>query len=164
MVPRRSHIIRFFPLFLCGLLFVWNVQGTAQTSVASTAKASSSELVSQLSKGLSISPTQAKGGAGSLFALAKSRLSTDEFSKVAAAVPGMGGLLKAAPSVGGSSGLSSLESALPGNMGRMAETAEAFNKLGLSPSMAEKFLPIMSKFVGSNGGSGTASLLEKALK
>ena len=46
----------------------------------------------------------------------------------------------------------------------MAEVAGAFHKLGLSPEMAGKFLPIMSKFVESRGGQGTASLLEKALK
>jgi hypothetical protein len=159
----RLQIIKLVA-FLFAILLVCNSQSLAQTSAVNTAKATSSDLVSQLSKGLSITPTQAKGGAGSLFSLAKSRLSTDEFSKISAAVPGMGGLLKAAPAVGGSSELSSLESALPGNMGKMAEAAEAFNKLGLSPSMAEKFLPIMTKFVGSNGGLGTASLLEKAFK
>ena len=60
--------------------------------------------------------------------------------------------------------LSSLESSLPGGMGRMAEVAEAFHKLGLSPEMAVKFVPVMTKFVESKGGASTASLLEKALK
>jgi hypothetical protein len=73
-------------------------------------------------------------------------------------------LLKAAPAPSENSGLSSLESALPGNMGRTAEAAEAFHKLGLSPEMAGKFLPIMSKYVETRGGSSTAELLEKALK
>jgi hypothetical protein len=49
-------------------------------------------------------------------------------------------------------------------MGRMAEAAEAFHKLGLSPEMAGEFLPIMSKYVETRGGSSTAGLLEKALK
>src|SRR5215472_16778791 len=55
------------------------------------------ELVGQLTKQLSVSSAQASGGAGALFNLAKSRLSSDEFSKVAGAVPGMDGLLQAAP-------------------------------------------------------------------
>ena len=46
----------------------------------------------------------------------------------------------------------------------MAEAAEAFHKLGLSPEMAGKFLPIMSKYVEARGGSSTTALLEKALK
>jgi Protein of unknown function VcgC/VcgE (DUF2780) len=120
--------------------------------------------VGQLTKGLSITRTQARGGAGALFALAKSRLSAEEFSKVSAAVPGMNGLLKAAPAVPEPSELSSLESSLPGGMGRMAEAAEAFHKLGLSPEMAGRFVPVMTKFVESKGGLSTASLLEKALK
>ena len=99
-----------------------------------------------------------------MFALAKSRLSAAEFSKVSSAVPGMSGLLKAAPAVSQPSEFSGLESALPGNMGRMAEVAEAFHKLGMSPEMAGKFLPIMTKFVETKGGASTASLLEKALK
>jgi hypothetical protein len=133
----------------------------AQSTVATT---SSSTLVGQLTKSLSVTPTQARGGAGSLFALAKSRLSADEFSKVSSAVPGMSGLLKAAPAVTGNSEFSGLESSLPGNMGRTVEVAEAFHKLGLSPEMAGKFVPVMTKYVESRGGSSTASLLEKALK
>jgi hypothetical protein len=133
----------------------------AQSTVAT---GSSATLVGQLTKGLSVTPTQARGGAGSLFALAKSRLSADEFSKVSSAVPGMSGLLKAAPAVTGNSEFSGLESSLPGNMGRTVEVAEAFHKLGLSPEMAGKFVPVMTKYVESRGGSSTASLLEKALK
>ena len=147
---------------LCGTVALATALAQAQT--ASTTKLASSALVSQLSKELSITHTQAKGGAGTLFTLAKNRLSADEFSKVSSAVPGMSGLLKAAPAMGGSSEFSSMESMLPGNMGRMAEAAEAFHKLGLSPEMATKFVPVMTKFVESRGGSETASLLEKAWK
>ena len=147
---------------LCGFVVLgMNVQ--AQTPVATPA--TSPSLVRQLTKGLSITPTQARGGAGSLFALAKTRLSEDEFGKVSSAVPGMSGLLKAAPPLSEPhSELSSLESSLPGGMGRTVEVAEAFHKLGLSPSMAAKFIPVMTKFVESKGGLSTASLLEKALK
>ena len=149
---------------LCGLFVLAGVHVQAQSSVTQSTKNSSSELVGQLTKGLSITHSQARGGAGTLFALAKSRLSAEEFSKVSSAVPGMNGLLKAAPPLAGHSELSSLESSLPGGMGRMAEVAEAFHKLGLSPEMAGKFVPVMTKFVESKGGLSTASLLEKALK
>ena len=140
------------------------VYSYGQNSVVQSTASSGSGLVSQLTKGLSVSPTQARGGAGALFALAKTRLTPDEFSKVSSAVPGMSSLLKAAPEVGGHSELSSLESELPGGMGRMAEVAEAFHKLGLSPEMAGKFVPFMMKYVEHRGGLSTASLLEKALK
>ena len=149
---------------LLTVLCVFTANLYAQTSAITSA---GTGLISQLSKGLSISPTQAKGGAGTLFSLAKSRLTEDEFGKISSSVPGMSGLLKAAPPLTHQSEFSSIESELPGSMGsmgRMAEAAEAFHKLGLSPEMAVKFLPIMSKFVESRGGSETAGLLEKALK
>jgi hypothetical protein len=147
-------------IWLCGFCVITKLQVQAQNSTTH----SSSELVKQLTKGLSITPTQARGGAGTLFALAKSRLSAEEFGKIASVVPGMSGLLKASPALSQTSEFSGLESALPGNMGRVAEAAEAFHKLGLSPEMAAKFVPIMSKFVETKGGSSTAALLEKALK
>jgi hypothetical protein len=146
------------------VLCVYAANLYAQTSAVASA---GSGLITQLSKGLAISPTQAKGGAGTLFSLAKSRLTENEFSKVSSSVPNMGSLLKAAPPLTHQSDFSSLESELPGSMGsmgRMAEAAEAFHKLGLSPEMAGKFLPIMSKYVESRGGSESAGLLEKALK
>ena len=95
----------------------------------------SPELVGELTKGLSVTPQQATGGAGTLFGLAKSRLSPPDFSKVAAVVPGMGSFLKAAPSTGGGSGLSGLTGSLPGNVGGLASAATLFQKLGLSPAM-----------------------------
>jgi hypothetical protein len=164
MTSRRHRFLaRLAAVCFCGLFVPGGAQVRAQTSIP-TSTGSGSSLVGQLSQQLSISRPQAQGGAGSLFALAKSRMSSDEFSKVAAAVPGMSRLLKAAPATGQSSELAGLGGSLPGNMGRTVEVAEAFHKLGLSPEMAGKFVPIMSKFVELRGGSSTASLLEKALK
>jgi Protein of unknown function VcgC/VcgE (DUF2780) len=151
--------------WLYGLFLLAGVQVVlAQSSVAPSATSSSSELVGQLTEGLSISRKQARGGAGALFALAKSRLSAEEFSKLSSAVPGMNGLLKAAPALAEHSELSNLENSLPGGMGRTAQVGEAFHKLGLSPEMAGKFVPVMTKFVEVKGGLSTASVLEKALK
>jgi Protein of unknown function VcgC/VcgE (DUF2780) len=161
MKLKNRSLVLCAAIWLCGLCVSLKVQVQAQSAAATS---SSSGLVTQLTKGLSITPTQARDGAGTLFGLAKSRLNADEFSKIASAVPGMSGLLKAAPPSSQNSEFSGLESSLPGNMGRTLEAAEAFHKLGLSPEMATKFVPIMSKFVETKGGSSTAALLEKALK
>lgn len=134
----------------------------AQTAPATTT--ASTGLIGSLTKGLSVTPTQAKGGAGALFGLAKSRLSADEFGKVSSAVPGMSSLLKAAPVSGQSSELSALEGSMPGNLGTLASVASAFHKLGMSPEMAGKFVPVMTKYVEARGGSSTAGLLDKAWK
>jgi hypothetical protein len=135
-------------------------------AVALDVQAQSPELVGQLTKQLSVTPDQATGGAGALFNLAKSRLSAGDFSKVAGAVPGMDGLLKAAPKAesGGSSALGSLGSKLPGGAGGLASVAGSFQSLGLSPDMAAKFVPVMTKFLESKGGSSVGSLFAGAMK
>ena len=134
----------------------------AQSSNPTGAKPSP-ELVGQLTKELSVTPAQATGGAGALFGVAKKRLSAADFSKVAAAVPGMGGFLKAAPSTS-NGGLGSLAGSLPGGASGLASTAASFQKLGLSPDMVQKFVPILTKFVEGKAGASTAALLAGGLK
>jgi len=138
-------------------------QAAAQAPATTPSETPSPELVSMLTKELNINPEQATGGAGALFGLAKSRLKPEEFSKVAAAVPGMGGFLKAAPKQGGGSAWGSLGSALSGGSGGLASIAGAFESLGLSPDMVSKFIPLLTKFVQSKGGANVASLLSSAL-
>ena len=144
-------------------------QARAQTPAARTAGARtpSPELVGRLTKELSVTPEQAVGGAGALFGLAKSRLKPEDFTKVAGVVPGMDGLLKAAPKPkqgGAEDALSTLGSVLPGKAGGLASVAGAFKSLGLPPETAIKFVPIMTKFVDLKGGAGVAKLLGGALK
>src|SRR2546430_16338330 len=67
----------------------------------STAYAAASELVGALTQQLGVTEQQATGGAGAIFGLAKSKLSPDNFGQVASVVPGMEGLLQAAPTGGG---------------------------------------------------------------
>src|SRR3954463_6092839 len=71
----------------------------------------SPELVSALSKQLGSTPKQAEGAAGSLFGVAKSKLSPADWAKVAGAVPGMDGLLKAAPATSNATGATALAGA-----------------------------------------------------
>jgi hypothetical protein len=95
------------------ILASFEAVGGCRPKLSRFSKAGFHQFVGQLTKQLSITCPQARGGAGALFALAKSRLSADEFGKVSAAVPGMNGLLKAAPAPSESSELSSLESPVP---------------------------------------------------
>ena len=124
----------------------------------------SPELIGNLTKQLSITPEQAIGGSGALFRLAKGKLKPEEFTKVSGAVPGMEGLLKAAPEQKSADGLEAMTSMLPGKAGELASVASSFKSLGLSPSMAVKFIPIMTKFVDLKGGASVAKLLGGALK
>src|SRR6478609_2842102 len=130
-------------------------QSGAPTSAASTAAQASPELVGALSTELGSTPEQAAGAAGALFGVAKSRLNSNDFSQVANAVPGMDMLLKAAPQAGGpvgTSGLSSLSN-MAGAAGGLAAAASAFSKLGLSPDLVAKAIPILTSFVSKSGGA-----------
>lgn len=156
---------RFDQLRIAGAtgLCLFFISFAGQTQAASA----SPELTKQLTDQLSITPAQASGGAGALFGLAKSRLNPADFSKVAATVPGIDSLIKSAPAAtggGGIPGISQIKGSLPGGLGGLASVAGAFQKLGLSPDMASKFVPILTKFVESKGGASVASSLAGALK
>ena len=130
----------------------------AEKTVAQTA---SPDLVGQLVSELSITPSQAEGAAATVLNQAKGKLSVDDFAKVAAAVPNMEGLLKAAPAA--AKGADLLSSA-GGAVGAAAATASTLSKLGLKPETIVKVAPAVVKFVQTKGGAQVASLLAGALK
>jgi len=106
----------------------------------------------------SLTPVQAQGAAGTLFGQAKSKLSAEDFAKIAGVVPNMDGLLKAAPggeAKGGAKG---------GGLGTTLAVAGALSKLGLKPDQILKITPALVKVVQSKGGAEVASLLAGALK
>lgn len=128
------------------------------------------ELVGALAKEIGSTPEQAEGAAGALFGLAKSRLKAEEWTKVAGAVPGMDGLLKAAPAatagaggvLGALSGAGGLGSV--GDIGGLASATDAFKKLGLKPEMVAKAVPVLTNYVSKAGGADVGNLLAGALK
>jgi len=151
---------------LVGLVVVGAVALGAHPSAAqstpstiSAAAKASPELVSELSKELGSTPDQAAGAAGSLFGFAKSQLKPEEFSKVAAAVPGMASLLHAAPKTGKNS-----LSAMAGSAAGLASLAGSFQKLGLKPEMVAQAVPILTSFVTKSGGTDVGQLLSSVLK
>ncbi len=149
----------------CLLMLLAAGVAQAQTSPTPTPKNPNADLVGMLTSQLNVTPAQATGGAGAIFSLAKNRLSPSDFSKLAAAVPGMNGFLKAAPSGGAAaSSLDSLGGAVPGNLGGLTSLAGAFQSLHLSPQMVGKFVPVMENYVASKGGSSVASLFTGALQ
>jgi hypothetical protein len=79
----------------------------------------------------------------------------------------MASLLKAAPALGGAvgtSGASAALSQLAGSASGLAAAASAFQKLGLSPELVAKAIPVLTSFVGKTGGAGVAGLLAGVLK
>jgi hypothetical protein len=139
----------------------------AQT-VPDVSKTANPELVGALAKELGATPQQAEGAAGALFGAAKTKMPAADWAKVAAAVPGLDGLLKAAPAAsasgGGNAGAAAGALAMAGGGGGLAGATAAFTKLGLKPEMVAKAIPILTQYVTKSGGANVASLLAGALK
>jgi hypothetical protein len=128
-------------------------QAAAPTTVEQTA---SPELVGELVKEVGVTPAQAQSAAGALFGVAKTKLSAEDFGKVAGAVPNMDGLLKAAPAADKSNPLASL--------GTTMAVAGTLSKLGLKPDQIARFTPALVKVVQSKAGAEIGKLLAGALK
>ena len=161
------------PRLVCAALLILALAGsTAATSAqtqapgdkAAAAAKASPELISALSKEIGGTPEQAAGAAGALFSVAKSKLSADQFAQVAKAVPGMSSLLSAAPAVTGATGTSGAISQATGAASGLASAATAFSKLGLSPDMVGKAVPVLTNFVTKSGGAEVGKILAGALK
>ena len=144
---------------------------TATPTVPATTTGNS--LTGLLMQQLGVTQPQAEGGAGAIFQLAKSKMQGEAFAKLSNSVPGMQGLLAAAPvakSVGGGGSLGgivgdleSLAGKSGGAAGNLIGLASSFQQLGLSPSMVQKFVPVVVQYVQGNGGSAVAGVLQAAL-
>ena len=125
------------------------------------------ELIQLLTESLGVQESQAEGGAGLLFQLAKDKLGDDDFAKVASYVPGIENLLSSAPEAGGMmgalGGLASPPIAEAAGIGSLMSLAGGFSKLGLDSGMIAQFLPIILSFVQNQGGDEIKNLLENVL-
>lgn len=131
--------------------------------------AETSGLISLLTDQLGITDTQAEGGSGALLRYAKQKLSTDDFSKVAGAMPETETLIKAAPPVEGlAAKLGSASSLLGGGeasgaVSSMAVLTKSFSSLGLDSGMIGKFVPIILEYAQGKGGGAVSSILKSVL-
>lgn len=118
-------------------------------------QSASPELVADFAKGLSVSPAQAQGAAGALLSQAKSQMPAADFGQVAKAIPGIDGLLAAAPALGGGAA---------GKLGGMMALAGSFKQLGLDPALVGKAIPLLTGFLNNKGAAGAAKALAAVLK
>jgi hypothetical protein len=121
--------------------------------------------VGLLANELGSSTKQAEGAAGSLFRLAKTRMTPENFDKLTATIPDMDGLLKAAPKLDAKAGgAGALAQAVGGEaVGGLVGVTQSFQKLGLKPEMVKKAVPVLTNFVGKKGGADLATLLADSL-
>ena len=156
-----NRAISWSVVILVAAAFVAPASVRAQTSAAGA----SSELVSQLAKELGSTTKQAEGAAGSLFRLAKTRMTPENFGKVTSAVPDMDRLLAAAPALDAkAAGAGALGQAVGvEGLGGLAGVAQSFKKLGLKSDMVKKAVPVLTNYVGKKGGGDLAKLLGDSL-
>ena len=133
---------------------------------ATVADTASPDIVGPVVNDLGITPGQAQAAAGTLFGLSKSKLSSADFAKVASAVPGMEGLLKAAPTPSKQSALDVIagQAGAASGLGAVAGVASTLTKLGLKPEQIVKLAPTLIKAVQTKGGAEIAQLLAASLK
>ncbi|NEO32777.1 MAG: DUF2780 domain-containing protein [Symploca sp. SIO3C6] len=125
------------------------------------------ELIQLLTQNLGVQESQAMGGAGLIFQLAKEKLGEDNFSTIAQYVPGIGDMLQEAPQAAGILGaLGGLASAMGGEaagIGNLVNLAGGFSQLGLDGGMVGQFVPIILSYLQNQGGDEIKSLLEQVL-
>ncbi len=130
--------------------------------------ADAAALVNVLTNNLGVTEEQATGGSGAIFDYAKQQMSPADFSQLSSAIPGLDGLLAAAPAVepqGGATGsmLDKAGSVLGSSAGGLGQLGGSFAKLGMSPDMVSKFAPVILEYVNSAGGSELMGSLKNAL-
>ncbi len=134
-------------------------------AVAETAKTG---LTDTLMKQLGVTSEQAQGGSGALFEVAKNNMSDSDFGQLSQAVPGMDGILAAAPKSEADSATGSLLSGIASASGNSKLTdatslVNAFQQLDLSGDMVGKFTPVIIDYVKKNGSEHLGTLLQSAL-
>jgi hypothetical protein len=107
-----------------------------------------------VAKTLGLSKDQLQGGLGSVLKLAQEKLQKGDFDKLAAAIPGAGGYLDKAKSLG----------AVNGPLNDVGGLNSALGKLGISQDTASKFLSALPGVVSKTGGEDAGKLLSSVLK
>ena len=140
--------------WLAVLVFAVSLLGIASISRAGlTDSLMGKEFDSLLSKQLGLTADQSKGGIGAMLGLAKEKLSSADFSKIAAVIPGADKYLSKAKQLG------LLDKPLKDKAGLDG----AFTKLGIPQDKASKMVPTFTEMVGKVGGDQVKSLLSSAL-
>jgi hypothetical protein len=143
------------------------INNPIQQAVPAAQSIPAGSLTELLMQRTGVTGAQAQGGAGALFQMAKSKLSPDSFGQLEQAVPGMQGMLGAAPALSQPSGLlgglSSLAGGSGGSAGNLLSVASAFQQQGMSPAMVQQFIPVVIDYVKAHGNDMLVNSLSGAL-
>jgi hypothetical protein len=115
-----------------------------------SASAQMPDLIATVSARLGVTREQSAGGVGAVFRLAEQRLSPAEFSIIAGSLPGVDGVLDAAPAVAASAG-------------GIDDLAAPFALLGMPSALIPPFVAIVLDYAGAQGSEPVAGLLRRTL-
>lgn len=122
--------------------------GCASTGAVDNSK------IGKLAGDLGMTTEQAQAGTGAVLKLAQARLEVADFEKIAAVVPRGNEYMALAGRLG------AFQGAVPSAGG----LSSAFEKIGITPSQASKFVPALTDYVSTAAGRDVGMMLANALK
>ena len=149
---------RFWPLFalvLSSTAFGQSIPGMENLgkndALKSIENVASGSMAGLLQGQLGLTEDQAEGSIGSLLSLASEKLNAGEFDQLAGMIPGADKYMDAAKSLG----------AVTGPLSSLADLNQSLAALGIPPETIEKFMPMVTDYLGKLGGNEVMSLLQK---
>lgn len=123
------------------------------TGCASTGAVDNSR-IGKLAGDLGMTTEQTQAGTGAVLKLAQARLEVADFDKIAAVFPRGNEYMALAGRLG------AFEGAVP----TAAGLSSAFDKIGITPVQASKFVPALTDYVSTAAGPDVGKLLANSLK
>ena len=126
-------------------------------------------MVSSVTGSLGVSKAQAVGGLGAIFNYAKDNITTDQYSLLAKALPGVSGLLESAPDVstmtseGGLGGILDKAASYNESLKAINKVKKQFAALGLKPEMITQFVAKAQSYLDTPEGQQAKQLLTQGL-
>jgi hypothetical protein len=128
------------------------------------ATAGDDDLISLITEELDVSASEARGGAGAIFAYAEDNLDDYDFDRIAEGIPDMDSLLDAAPEVDGDSVMGRASDVLGGvfggAMGGRSYLIESFDELDIDRDLINDFLSVVYDYVEDVSGERAMEELE----
>lgn len=139
----------------------------ADTLKSLSSAPSADGLLSMLTSNLGVTNEQASGGIGALLNYAKENVSSEQFSAIGEAVPGLEGLLSQAPEIEslsseGLGGLLNKAAQYSDSLQSLAVLKQQFDALGLDTDMILQYVEQAKAYLDTPEGQSAKEMLEQA--
>tara|TARA_R110000737_G_scaffold139310_1_gene170179 strand:- start:294 stop:857 length:564 start_codon:yes stop_codon:yes gene_type:complete len=139
--------------------------------ITSVKTPSTDGLIDMLASSLDVNTDQASGGMGAIFNYVKNNVSTQQFTQLAMAIPGVDGLVAQMPDVsklnsGSTDGLGGLfdkASEYSDSLKSMNDVKKQFEVLGLKPEMISSFISTAQSYLDTEQGQQAKKILTDGL-